>query len=122
MSDQLPLLEVEPPAAKLTPQQALVLERLLAAGQDGLHADEVGAIAHSVMESRWRHSAEDRCEYCGKRGLEILKALRAKGLVRYRAKLKSWQATELPPPKPEPVPEDYAGDGPVPYNALPAGF
>jgi hypothetical protein len=101
MSDQLPLLAPDLPAPKLTPQQTLVLARLEAAGADGLHADEVGAIAHSVMESRWQHHEGERCEYCAQRGLQLLRSLRAKGLVRYRAKLKAWQAAGVGEPERE---------------------
>lgn len=86
MSNQLPLLEVETRPPRLTEQQALVLARLETAAAAGLHADEVGAIAHSVMESRWRHGEGDRCLYCA-------------GLVRYRAKLKTWQAIDAPEPE-----------------------
>lgn len=101
MSNQLPLLEVETRPPRLTEQQALVLARLETAAAAGLHADEVGAIAHSVMESRWRHGEGDRCLYCAQRGLQLLWALRAKGLVRSRAKLKVWQAIDAPEPEVE---------------------
>lgn len=95
MNEPLRLLEVEP-LPRLTAQQQLALERLRQAGADGLSADEVGALAHSVMESRWRHPEGERCVYCGQRGLQLLRALRAKGLVRYRARLKRWQAVGVP--------------------------
>ena len=88
---QIPLVEVDP-AVKLTPQQTLVLEQLKRAEADGLHADEAGAWAHSIMESKWRHSPEERCLFCTKRGLQILHRLREHGLARYRAKSKVWQA------------------------------
>ena len=94
MNDQIPLLtvEVEP---RLTAKQALVLAKLRAAGSDGLHTDEAGAWAHSVMESRWRHSEQDRCQWCGKRGKEILGRLRDLGLARYRGRMRVWQAADL---------------------------
>lgn len=95
MTDQLALLEV-PAAPKLTDQQSLVLRRLVEAGADGLEASEAGALAHSVMESRWRHSDQERCAYCGKRGLQILQRLKEIGLARYRGRMRVWQAADLP--------------------------
>lgn len=103
---QLALVDVSP-TLKLTAQQQLVLAALQRA-PDGLHADECGALAHTIMESRWRHSADDRCQFCGSRGLQILHSLRDKGLVRYRARLKVWQATSL---ESEPQAEGWDGHG-----------
>lgn len=123
MSEQLAIPEVQvEPKPKLTDRQALALATLQAAGLDGLHADEVGALLHEQKQGRWAHGREERCAWCGGDGLAMLRRLRELGHARYRAKLKAWQATELPPAEPVPVPEDYDGEGPVPYNALPAGF
>jgi hypothetical protein len=120
MSDQLTIVETGP---KLTPRQQAVHQALQAAGQDGLHADEAGAVAHEQKEGRWAHSRDERCQWCGKDGKQILHALRAKGLARYRSKLKAWQASTI---ESEPVVEtpqpDFSGAGPVPYNAFPVGF
>ena len=110
MTAQLAMIEAEP---KLTAQQRLVLDRLRAAGTDGLHTDEAGAIAHSAMESRWRHSDADRCQWCGKRGKEILGRLRVLGLARYRGRLRVWQATgEF---REGPLPGMLRDDQPIPF-------
>ncbi len=99
--DQLPLIEL-PALPKLTAQQQLVLDKLREAGADGLHADEAGAFAHSIMESRWRHSEQERCQFCGARGLQILKRLRQLGLARYRGRMRVWQAVGTPEPELQP--------------------
>jgi len=69
---------------KLSAAQRLILDALRQAGAAGLHADECGALAHSRAEGRSRHGAEERCLYCGQRGMQLLRALRSKGLARYR--------------------------------------
>jgi hypothetical protein len=91
-----------PTGPKVTAQQAAVLAALEQAGEDGLHADECGAIAHELMESRWAHPRDTRCQFCGQRGLQVLKRLRTLGLTRYRARNKAWQACNLPQAAPEP--------------------
>lgn len=92
MSAQLGLLPAEP---KLTDQQRLVLDALTRAAADGLEPSEAGALAHSVMESRWRHGPEERCLYCAQRGNQLLRALRAKGLAKYSAKRKLWVSADV---------------------------
>lgn len=77
---QLALVEV-PATPKLTPRQTRALEHVRAAGTAGIHADELGAILHAEYR---KHSSEGRCRWCGATGQDILKALKAKGLVRYR--------------------------------------
>lgn len=88
MSEQLPLIEM-PALPRLTGRQELALAALEHARDDGLTADEVGAILHA---SRSVHGTDERCVWCGSSGREVLLALKAKGLVRYRGRLKVWQA------------------------------
>jgi hypothetical protein len=84
MTEQLELLAPAPP--KLTERQQLALDHLEHAGPDGLAADHIGALLHQTKPAgtRGHHTAETRCLYCGKTGREVLEALKAKGLARYR--------------------------------------
>lgn len=119
VSEQLAIPEVQVESKpKLTDRQALALAALQAADHAGLHADEVGALLHEQKQGRWGHSREERCAWCGGDGLAMLRRLRELGHARYRAKLKAWQATELPL-EPEVVPEAWDGLGPVPYGVIP---
>ena len=77
---------------QLTNRQQRVLDALHAAGQDGLHADEAGALAHEMKHGRWAHPNQERCVYCAGDGLAILRRLKEHGLARYRSKSKIWQA------------------------------
>jgi hypothetical protein len=90
---QLALVDVAP-SPSLTPRQARALELLTAAGSTGLHADELGALLHEEYK---KHGRDERCVYCAMNGQSILKALRAKGLARYRRGTPAmpgfWQAT-----------------------------
>lgn len=81
--DQLQLVDVAA-VPKLTDRQARALELLTAAGHDGLHADELGAIVHEEKGDKWAHSRDIRYVYCGSTGNELLNALRNKGLAKYR--------------------------------------
>lgn len=69
----------------LTARQQFVYD-LLAMRE--LAADEAGAAWHSrprgVDDDTMRHPEDERCEWCAATGLEILRALYRKGLVRYR--------------------------------------
>jgi len=118
MSEQLALVS-EATAPKLGIKQAFILAALQAAGVDGLHADEAGAL---YCESRGIHHRDQRCEWDGS-AVQTLKSLRKKGLAQYRAKTKRWQAVTL---KSEveaetETPADFDGLRGE-YNALPAGF
>lgn len=55
----------------LTPNQQLAWDSIRASA-NGLYADEVGALIHR------RHRNDERCEYCGRDGLAVL---RSKGLA-----------------------------------------
>ncbi len=96
-TDQLAILAEAP---KLTPRQQVVMDALTRAGHDGIAPGAAGAILHELKEGRWAHGRDERCDFCSRDGLSVLKALRKKGLARYRAKLKVWQATgDLEPGK-----------------------
>lgn len=115
MTEQLALIDV-PAAPALTDRQQHALDAITAAGADGIHSDELGAL---LCERNGKHSAGDRCQWCTKNGLGVLNRLRELGLVRYRSKLKAWTATGTPDPPSEPRP---AKPGTVPYNQFPEGF
>lgn len=100
MTDQLPLLVVET-SPKLAARQQAVHAALQAAGADGLESSEAGAIAHELKETKWAHSRDDRCVYCGKDGRAILLRLAELGLARYRSRLKVWQTVGVPQVDPE---------------------
>lgn len=89
--EQLALIETGP---RLTDRQRYALDELERADVDGLQTDELGALLHA---RNGKHSAEDRCVWCGKDGRGVLEALRAKELVRYRSRLKVWQASSCGP-------------------------
>lgn len=97
--EQLALLEPAPP--KLTERQEVVHEALQRAAQDGLDADQAGAIAHTLKQDRWAHHEHERCQFCGRDGKQILEALKAKGLATYRRANRArsipgaWLATDL---------------------------
>ena len=70
------------PAEKpLTERQEFALETLRNAGSAGLTADEVGAAWH---HRQGKHDLEAICEWCGKTGNELLRALRKRKHVKQR--------------------------------------
>lgn len=73
-------LQLVPTGPKLTERQQFALELVEAAGRNGIHADELGAILH---EERGKHPRDSRCQWDGANGKSILDALKKKGLVRY---------------------------------------
>lgn len=97
-TEQLALVEIAA-APKLTDRQAAVLQAVQAAGLDGLHADEAGAVAHALKEGRWRHGRDERCAFCGSDGNAILRRLRTLGLVKYRLRT-GWVAVGAAKPDP----------------------
>jgi ribosomal protein S14 len=125
VSEQLALLEPAPP--RLTERQRAVHDALVKAGQDGLDADQAGAIAHTLKDGRWAHSKDERCQFCGKDGQAILRRLGELGLARYRRANRArsipgaWLATNAEPqPNPETPPDGTRNsDGTVPYNVVP---
>lgn len=128
--EQLALVEIAPTA--LPTSQQVVYDALRSCGNEGLTADEAGALAHSFKDSRWAHSAGDRCQFCGRDGLAILKALETKGLAFYRRKKRNvpgaWLAVSTENPTQNmtgSIPEPFRNDGEwapgerVPYNRIP---
>lgn len=120
MTEQATLLEAPPPTdpaeKELTEKQQFILDQVTAAGPDGLHTDECGAL---WCERRGKHSAQDRCEWDGK-AWSVLVALRKRGLVKYRGKLKDWIAFDTPVTAADEF--QHAETGGVPYNEFPPGF
>lgn len=84
------LFDVPELPPKLTDRQQRALDAIRAAGYDGLHTDELGAVAHEP-----KHAKEDRCEFCGQAGQEIGRALRAKGLVQQRRQKTPWGTPDV---------------------------
>lgn len=76
MTDQLQLVDV-PATPRLTERQQRALKLLEEAGYDGLASDELGAHFH-------RHTADERCEWCGSTGFELGQALRREGKAQQR--------------------------------------
>jgi len=74
-------LHLFPLAPTLTPRQQAAHKAIQQAGYDGLHTDEVGAVAHAWAG---KHPADELCPWCGSAGMELGRALRAKGLVQQR--------------------------------------
>lgn len=74
------LFPVEPVEPTLTERQEYVLDELRRQ-EDGLDADEVGAL---LCERNGRHDRGVRCPYDSSNGQGVLKALRKKGLARRR--------------------------------------
>jgi hypothetical protein len=124
MSEQLALL---PPAQRrLTERQRAVRDALRAAGQDGLDADQAGAIAHTLKDGRWAHSKDERCRFCGKDGQAIMRRLAELGLARYRRANRqrnihgTWLPTDAEPQPDAAIPADGSAlDGPVPFGVIP---
>jgi hypothetical protein len=95
VTGQLELLEQE--LRPLTPRQQAVLDALQRAGQDGLLPAEAGAIVHMAQG---RHGPGLGCRWCPTAGLEILRALRKRGLARQRGRPRVWVAVGVPTPDP----------------------
>lgn len=92
----------------LTERQQFTLDLVTAAGRQGLNSDDVGA---AWCAHRGKHDTDERCQWCGVAGREVLRALRRRGLVRSR-RTGEWYATNLPPetaidPDVDPFPEGY---------------
>lgn len=81
MTEQLALLDVPPAAPSRQTQTVFALERIRAAGENGLHPDEVGALLHA---RDGMHGAGDRCQWCGRDGARILRRLDRERLVTRR--------------------------------------
>jgi hypothetical protein len=80
MTAQLALIDVAA-QPRLTDRQQHALQTIQQAGWAGLHTDELGAHIHDWQR---KHSSDETCEWCATSGLEVGRALRAKGLVQQR--------------------------------------
>jgi len=83
---QLPLLET-PAQPRLSDRQAFALEQIRRAGGSFLEAD-LGALLHSRSG---KHEQHERCDYCAFDGLQMLKRLRTKKLVKRERKTGLWR-------------------------------
>lgn len=84
MTDQLAIGAVDkaaPPEPKLTPRQQLAYQYLR--DHDGVTADEVGAWLHTHRDKK-PHSVDERCDYCARDGLSVLRSKALTPLVTYR--------------------------------------
>lgn len=108
MSEQLQLIDQPPSEPRLTPRQQAAYDAIVAAGYEGLHTDEVGAVVHAFTG---KHDGEARCQWCGQAGREVGDRLRSRyGLVQQRRRRDDrgqvdvvWTvAGKLPDPKDRP--------------------
>lgn len=121
---QLRLVEIP---QELTDRHQTAYDAIVAAGRDGLHHDELGALDH---QRRGKHAADETCAFCGRDGKALGHELRAKGLVTLRRRSPAaWTVSgKLPASSVAPssevakqeVPDgEWAGDGPIPYGVIP---
>ena len=80
MTQQLALVDVAAPP-KLTVNQQRAFDYIRA--RDGVTADEVGAFLHAHRDRR-PHGVDDRCKWCAKTGLGVLRSKGLRPLVTYR--------------------------------------
>lgn len=121
MSEQTALFDApaEPP---LTGRQRHAYDAIVAAGHEGLDSGELGAIDH---QRAGKHTAGDRCQWCGSAGLDLGRALRTKGLVRQRRRRnvggdpRSVWTVAGNVVRPEPASDEWDGTLPVPYGVIP---
>jgi hypothetical protein len=96
----LQLFDPGPAIGALTERQNRAYEAIKETGWGGLHTEEVGQAVH-------QHPGDSMCEWCPSAGMELGRALRAKGLVRQRRRsapngdtVTVWTvAGKLPPPE-----------------------
>jgi hypothetical protein len=79
----------DPGPPKLTDRQQHLYDAVRSS-EDGLTADEAGAVLHEARALR-PHSRDARCAYCTLDGRSVLAALRRKGLVT-RKRSGQWHA------------------------------
>lgn len=77
MSEQLALVEVDP----LSERVRFALTHIRAAGEAGLHPEELGSLLHDRDD---QHPADERCEWCGRDGARLLRELHRKRLITRR--------------------------------------
>lgn len=65
-----PLFDLPPEPRPLTDRQRWIYGLIVAAGEEGITSDELGAHMHE----RWgKHSAGERCEFCSRDGSHALR-------------------------------------------------
>lgn len=84
MNQQESLFDMATAPRALTDRQATALEHLKDAGRDGLGGTELGKLMHG-------HTG---CRFCKSTGLELLRALKAKGHAR-QGRGGAWFAVDL---------------------------
>lgn len=87
---QTSLFEETPAEPKLTDRQRFALSELQRY-REGLTQDELGALLHA---RNGKHADWQRCQWCSKDGLGVLRALRKKELV-VRRRSGQWQLTQV---------------------------
>lgn len=94
LPSQTTLLDVQP-VPRLTARQAHALTVLQDAGPTGLQPVVLGATLHDWSGT---HPASRSCDFCHSAGIEVLRALRRKGVARLRRVdgHTFWQAAVLP--------------------------
>ena len=102
MSEQVSLFGEAPSGTRLGRSQQLVLTAVQNAGQDGLTADEAGALVH---EQRGHHDHGVRCDYCASDGRQVLASLRKRSLVKSR-RGGSWVTPTAQPAAPAGMSDD----------------
>jgi hypothetical protein len=123
MTEQLRLVDVPSPPV-LTDRQQHAFDAIKAAGWEGLHHDELGAIEH---ERKGKHARGDRCAFCGQDGKSLGKELQRKGIVVQRRRSPaSWTTRDATPEpassevaKPEARDGEWSAGEPVPYGTIP---
>ena len=102
---QLALLNTPAPIT-LSGRQAAVFERIRRS-PEGVYETDIGALLHARVR---KHGLGERCTYCRFDGLQVLKRLRQKGLVRRERKTGRWhvarQHRQLVPYGPEAEPAE----------------
>jgi len=87
-----PLFDLRPQPRPLTDRQHWIYGLIIAAGNEGLTGDELGALMH---EQHGKHPAGERCAFCAQDGLRALReaAIAERCMKRGRY---SWVALDAP--------------------------
>lgn len=113
VTGQLSLVD-EPARLRLGDREAFALEQIRRQ-PGGILQTDLGALLHA--RSR-KHEPHQRCDYCSFDGLQILKRLRAKKLVKRERKTGLWRLTRGHRRLVEYGPEAEAAD----HDPFPKGF
>lgn len=121
MTEQQIQLFDAPAEMKLTDRQQQLVDAIATAGYEGLDSAELGAIDH---ERLGKHSAGDRCQWCGQHGRQLGQELRSKGVVKQSRRKRPggdrysvWVSVDAPRAADQPVGRDPypAFNGPIPF-------